>query len=94
MPSRAYRRAGRRPECGRTGPGGSERRAGGEVEGVDPHAGGAEVDVGAADGLGEAPVFVLGVDDRDLDPAYKERSASSLARYDLPAPERARMTEL
>jgi len=39
-----------------------------EVEGVDPHPWGAEVHVGAADGLGEAAVLVFGVDDGDLDP--------------------------
>ena len=46
-----------------------------EVEGVDPHAGRPEVDVGAADGLGQAPVLVFGVDDGDLDPGVEASAA-------------------
>ena len=43
----------------------------GQVERVDPHPGGAGADDGAADGVGEAGVFVFGVDDVDLDPAVE-----------------------
>jgi len=39
---------------------------GGQVEGVEPHAGCAEPDDGAADGVGQAQVFVFGVDHGDL----------------------------
>ena len=39
------------------------------------------MDIGAANGLGEAPVLVLGVDDRDLDARGRGSAAtSSLAR--------------
>ena len=57
------------------GPAGEGVGAGCEVEGVDPDAGGAEVDVGAADGLGQPAVLVFGVDNRDLDPRVQATAA-------------------
>ena len=68
--------------------------AGGQVERVDPHAGGAERDGGAADRVGQAQVLVFGVDDGDLHPVVEGAQESSLTRYDLPAPERASTTLL
>ena len=77
------------------GPAGEGVGAGCEVEGVDPHAGGAEVDVGAADRLGQAAVLVLGVDNRDLDPRVQATAAlRAWPGRTCPHPERARMTEL
>ena len=45
--------------------------AGRDVERVEPDAGGAELDGGAADRVGQAQVLVFGVDDRHLDPVVQ-----------------------
>jgi hypothetical protein len=45
--------------------------AGGQVERIELHAGGAERDAGAADGFAQPPVLILRVDDRDLDPGVQ-----------------------
>ncbi len=45
--------------------------AGGQVQGVEFDAGGAKCHHGAADGVGQWPVFVFGVDDGDLHPGVE-----------------------
>ena len=64
------RRPGRRRRCAGTGRGGCSASgrpvAGGDVERVEAHPGGAELHDGAADAFGEAHVLVFGVDDGDV----------------------------
>ena len=53
------------------------------------------MDIGAADGLGQAAVLVLGVDHRDLDPRVEGPQRFELGQVaTCRRRERARMTEL
>jgi len=64
-------------------PAGQRVGSGGEVERVEPHPGRAEVQVGAADRVGEAAVLVFGVDDEDLHPAVEGAQRFQLGQVAL-----------
>ena len=54
-----------------------------EVEGVEPHPRGPEVEVGTADRFGQAPVLVLGVDHRHLDAGVQAAQRLELGQVGL-----------
>src|SRR5438093_1450117 len=64
-------------------PSGRVVRAGTEVEGVQANAVGSEVQVRAADRLGEAGVLVLGVDDEHLDALVEQAQGLQLGEIAL-----------